>query len=361
MREEDYLFALSLLPHIGYKRLRILFLYFGTPKEIWKSVKHGDIPLNLSEKALREIREAIKCIDIEKEIEKLHRKNVKIITFTSPEYPFLLRKTSSPPIVLYVRGELPEGNYISVVGTRRPSSYGITMTERLSRGLALRGAVVVSGMARGIDTHAHISTLESGGKTVAVLGTGVDVVYPPENKRLYERIIENGAVISEYPLGIGPKREHFPKRNRIIAGISLGTVVVEAPERSGALITAGFAVEEGREVFAVPGRADSGKFKGTNKLIKEGAKLIENVDDIIEEFPYIDWVAVMDEEKNDAFHMLSESEKMVYNLIGDMPKYIDEINTEGKLSHEEVCSALLNLELKGLIREIGGKRYCRIK
>ncbi len=357
MKEENYLFAWSLIPHVGYKRLKKIIDHFGDAKTAWENFKNID-PSFFGPKITGYIKEAMSKIDIEIELEKVYKKDVKIVALSSPDYPLLLKNIASPPIVLYLKGEFPRGNYISIVGTRRPSQYGITIAERLSGELVKRGGVIVSGMARGIDTHAHRAALQRGGTTIAVLGTGVDVVYPFENKRLYEDIVSHGAVISEYPMGTKPKREYFPQRNRIIAGLSLGTLVVEAPERSGALITANFATEEGREVFAVPGPLNSEKSKGTNKLIKSGAKLVENITDIIEEFPYVKWREDTEKEREVG---LNDKEKIVYSLIGDKPKYIDEISVNSTLTREEIFSVILTLELKGYIKEIGGKRYCKIK
>ncbi len=359
MREEEkYIFGLSLLPDIGYARLKQILSYFKTPKDAWEALRGGKFYIKgIGPKIAQGIESTISRIDIDKELEDIYKKGIKIVTILSDEYPILLKEIHHPPIVLYIRGTLPLGNYISVVGTRKPSKYGMHMAEKLSRELAERGATVVSGMARGIDTYAHIGALKGNGTTIAVLGSGVDVIYPYDNRGLYQKIISSGAVVSEYPPGTRPRKEYFPRRNRIIAGLSLGTLVVEAPEKSGALITASFALSAGREVFAIPGRSDFGRFKGTNKLIKDGAKLIETVDDVIDEFPYIEWKK---EEKGVSFS-LNEKEERVYNIIGDIPKYIDKIMEESKLSMGEVFSVILSLELKGLIKEIGGKRYCRIK
>ena len=359
MREkEKYIFGLSLLPDIGYVRLKQILSYFSTPRDAWEGLKKGGFSIKgIGPKIAQGIESAIFQIDIDKEFENIYRKGIKIITIFSDEYPILLKEIHDPPIVLYIKGSLPLRNYISVVGTRKPSKYGMHMAEKLSGELAERGATVVSGMARGIDTYAHIGALKGNGMTIAVLGSGVDVIYPYENKGLYQKIISSGAVVSEYPPGTRPRKEYFPRRNRIIAGLSLGTLVVEAPEKSGALITASFALSAGREVFAIPGRSDFGRFKGTNKLIKDGAKLVETVDDIIDEFPYIEWK----KKEKSVPYSLTEKEEKVYSIIGDMPKYIDEIMRESKLSMGEFFSVVLSLELKGLIKEIGGKRYCKIK
>ena len=358
--EEKYIFGWSLIPYVGYKRFKAILSYFGDPKKAWSEFVNKDVfPSGFSALLTKKIKNFVLKTDIDKEIDKVTKKGIRIITFSSPDYPMLLKNTSSPPLVLYIRGELPDGNYISVVGTRKPSIYGINIAEKISKELSEYNVTVVSGMARGIDTYAHRATLRSRGKTVAVLGTGVDVVYPYENKKLYQEIIENGAVISEYPPGIGPKREHFPRRNRIIAGVSLGTLVVEAPEKSGALITARFALEEGREVFAVPGQIDSRNFVGTNRLIRDGAKLVENARNIIEEFPFINWDRRS--EMEDGQKNLRNKEEIIYKIINEEPKYIDIIAEESGIPIREVTSILLSLELKRLIKEIGGKRYCRIK
>ncbi len=358
--EEKYIFGWSLIPYVGYKRFKAIVSYFDNPKNAWFEFIDREVSLpGFGSVLLKKIRDAISRIDIDKEIDKVIKKGIKIVTFSSKDYPVLLKNTSSPPLALYIRGELPYGNYISIVGTRKPSVYGINMAEKISKELSKYNVVVISGMARGIDSYAHRAILSSGGKTVAVLGTGVDVIYPYENRRLYEKIIENGAVVSEYPPGTRPKREYFPKRNRIIAWASLGTLVVEAPEKSGALITARFALDEGREVFAIPGRADSKNFVGTNRLIRDGAKLVENAEDIIEEFSFINWEKRPDSKKE--VWNFKDKEEVIYNLINEEPKYIDTIVEESGISIREVSSILLSLELKRLIKEIGGKRYCRIK
>ena len=355
---EKYLFGWSLIKDVGYRRLSTILSHFKDPKVAWFEFgKEGTYIKGFGKKLTEKIKQAINKIDIEKEINNVRKKGIEIITLYSSGYPELLKKISSPPIVLYVLGRLPTGNYISIVGTRRPSSYGIFMAEKISRELVEYGGIVVSGMARGIDAHSHLSAVKNDGYTIAVLGTGVDVVYPREAKRLYKEIIDRGAVISEYPLGTLPIRENFPKRNRIIAGLSLGTLVVEAPLKSGALITAKFAIDEGREVFALPGRIDSNFSSGTNKLIKEGAKLVESAKDIVEEFPYINWERVS--KRDNGGVDLSQRELAVYNMIGVEPKHIDEITQNIDFPRGELFSIILSLEFKGLIKEIGGKRYCR--
>ncbi|NQT23051.1 MAG: DNA-protecting protein DprA [Candidatus Omnitrophica bacterium] len=222
---------------------------------------------------------------LDKEIELIEKLGIKVITIDDKEYPSNLKHIYNPPKVLYVKGKIvPKDHYsIAVVGARKSSTYGRETAARLARELAEKSITVVSGMARGIDTYAHRGALESGGRTIAVLGCGINIIYPPENKSLMEEISKSGAVISEFPINTPPLRRNFPMRNRIISGLSFGVVVVEAAEKSGSLITASLALEQGREVFSVPGRVDTRLSRGTLALIKEGAKLVENVDDILEE------------------------------------------------------------------------------
>jgi DNA processing protein len=254
---------------------------------------------------------------------------------------------------------------IAIVGSRQASTYGKYTTERISRELALKGVTVVSGMARGIDSAAHRGAITGHGKTIAILGSGLDVIYPPENKKLFADIIENGAVISEYPLGTPPRSTNFPARNRIISGMSYGVVIVEAGEKSGSLITARLALEQGREVFAVPGSIDAAGSRGTNKLIKEGAKLIENTDDILEEIlPQIETATSLKTPCSGSeaitaehFETLTGFDKIIFDFVSQGRIHIDDLISSTGLSSAEILGALTTMELRGIVHQHPGKFF----
>lgn len=287
------------------------------------------------------------------------KEKITTIGLNDDKYPRLLKETSSPPPILYVKGEIPAGPAVAVVGSRLATNYGLDMAARLSRELAARGIVIVSGLALGIDSAAHKAALEVGGKTVAVLGSGLDEasIYPSQNKPLAREIIENGGVvISEFPCGTNPLPHHFPQRNRIVSGLSLGVLVVEAREKSGALITANFALQQNREVFALPGSASSQSSAGTNKLIQQGAKLVMSADDILEELK-IETKNIKTEniKKGVKLNNLSDREKIVAKLLGREPLDVDRIIETTKLSASDVLSALSILEIKGIVKQSDGK------
>lgn len=295
-------------------------------------------------------------------LRSLEQWNARVVTFGDANYPASLRQIHDPPMVLYLRGRdiPPKVTFLAVVGSRGPTSYGLRASENLGQGLARRGIGIVSGLARGIDAAAHWGCLEGHGFTVAVLGTGIDTVYPASNRKLFEDIADKGAVVSEFPPGTPPEPRNFPIRNRIISGLGRGVIVVEATMNSGSLITASVALEQGREVFAVPGSIQSFKSRGCHFLIKQGAKLVENADDVLDElglnYPFA--------QKTDTFKtppspLTDEWENRVYDLIGDYPVHIDEIAREGKLEPSVVSAALLRMELKGIVRQLPGKFFVR--
>jgi DNA processing protein len=292
----------------------------------------------------------------------LAKKNgVRIVTFSDPSYPELLRHIYDPPPVLYTYGTIyPDSLNIAVVGSRNATSYGRTMTERLSGDLGRRGFTVVSGMARGIDSAAHAGALAVGARTVAVMGCGLGTIYPAENKRLFHLIADNGAVVSEFPFLTPPDAHNFPARNRIISGMALGTVIVEATHKSGSLITARLAAEQGREVFAVPGSINSFKSMGAHRLIKEGAKLVEHAGDIIEELniPEPKSRSAADTKEEPAIPLTLE-EKKIMDALSPYPVHIDELVRELSLSAAQVSGLLLQLELKGLVTQSPGKLFAR--
>ena len=304
---------------------------------------------------------------VKEELELIDKNKINIITYQDDPYPAKLMNIYDRPPFLYVRGNLNKDDInIAIVGSRQASTYGKYTTEKISRELALKGLTIVSGMARGIDSVAHRGALTAHGRTIAVLGSGLDVIYPPENKILFADIIQNGAVISEFPLGTPPRSANFPTRNRIISGMSYGVVIVEAGEKSGSLITARLALEQGREVFAVPGSIDAAGSRGTNKLIKQGAKLIENTDDIMEEIlPQIDRTTVLKPSSVSnseviaakSAEILSTVDQKIIGLISGGRVHIDDLISSSGLSSADILSALTTLELKGLVQQHPGKFF----
>jgi len=285
---------------------------------------------------------------------------IRVIKREDAEYPANLRNIHKPPPELYVNGRiLPQDEAaIALVGTRRPTHYGVQTCERLAYDLAIRGITVISGMAIGIDTAAHRGALKAQGRTIAILGSGHNNIYPEQNIGLYRQIAENGAVISEFENDALPDRWHFPSRNRIISGMSLGVVIVEAPRKSGALITANFALEQGREVFSLPGKINSHTSEGTHGLIKDGAKLVEGVDDIIEELGLQLRRSVGgNAEQKQAKLPLTADEEKIFKLLTDEPRHIDKIAQDTDLPIGTVSSTLINLTIKRIIKELPGKHF----
>lgn len=299
--------------------------------------------------------------EVEREVRRANEAGARIIPFGSMMYPTRLRTIADPPPYLYVRGEIREEDdkAVAVVGTRSASHYGRRVAHDLCRGLASLGFTVVSGMARGIDGVAHDSALNAGGRTIAVLGSGVDRAYPPEHQGLYHRISENGAVISELPIGARPLSFNFPARNRLISGLSIGVVVVEATEKSGSLITAAIAVEQGREVFAVPGEVGSSRSRGAHRLIRQGAKLVESVEDILEEIaPQLVAPNRQSATRIRTLPVDTQSEtRQIFDLLQERPLHIDEVIEASGLSTSRVSQILLELELQGFLKQLPGNRY----
>lgn len=341
---------------IGPVKFRRLVDFFGSPREAWEASIAALRQAGLDSKACDNLVSARSSLSLDAEMDKIQAEGVVVLTWDDPTYPDRLRQIDSPPPVLYVKGDLaPKDDWaVAVVGTRRATIYGREAARRLAGDLARNHVTVVSGLAKGIDSHAHQAALEAGGRTIAVLGSGVDIIYPPENRRLASEIISSGALISEYPLGTQPEAVNFPPRNRIISGISLGTVVIEAHERSGALITTDFALEQGREVFAVPGQIFSKASAGCHDLIKQGAKLVKDCEDILEELN-LTMVAVQREAKE--ILPANETETVLLRVLSTDPQHIDEIRRESGLPIATVSAVLTMMELKGMVRQVGGMNY----
>jgi DNA processing protein len=302
--------------------------------------------------------------DARRELERAHDFGVEVMGFDDPGYPPHLREIHDPPPVLYVKGTLiaEDKLAISIVGSRQATSVGKQVTYRSARSLASRGITVVSGGARGIDTEAHRGALSARGRTICVLGCGIDLCYPPENGELYDMIAGSGAVISEFPMGTQPEPNNFPRRNRIISGISLGVMVVEAAGDSGSLITASYALEQGREVYAVPGSVSSPTSRGTNSLIKRGAKLVEGPEDIITDlFPSMKGFLREFGANDTQFHMdsLDADEKAIYDCITGEPVHIDALVSGSGFSASRALTLLLGMELKGAVKQVAGMRFIR--
>ena len=352
-----YWFGLKSVPLVGNVTFLRLLAHFGTPEQ---ALKAGEKELSgvksLNRAALASLLSHDYRPFAEAECEKLARSGAVVLDILSESYPRLLMEIADPPPYMYLSGEVNGSETaVAIVGSRRASQYGLCTATRLARDLASRGVTVVSGMARGIDTAAHWGALKGGGRSIAVLGCGIDVLYPPENGALREALAKGGAVLSEFPLGTGPLAENFPRRNRIISALSRGVVVVEAGEASGSLITAHYALEQGREVFAVPGNVTCSGSRGVNGLIKQGAKLVEGVEDILDELR-IEAPAGSVSPAPPSFS-LTPQEAELYLLLCRGPSQIDDIIVQSALTAGEVSATLLRLELKGAIMQLPGKRF----
>ncbi len=364
MQEElkNYWVALNLIFAEDLRSVKKIVENFPKIPDVFEADIKDLINLGIEEEKARELFSSRLRARVNKEIEWLLSRGYSILTLEDEDYPEILREIFDPPLVLYCAGkkEVLRFPSVSIVGSRKPSPYGRGVAERLARDLSSLGLVVVSGLARGIDCAAHWGALEEG-RTVAVLGSGLRNIYPRENRRLFERIIENGAVVTEFPGESPPLGFHFPIRNRIISGLSFALVVVEATLRSGSLISARLALEQNREVMAVPGNVTSPLSQGTHWLIKNGAKLVENWKDVVEELPTALKEEVLGKEKEkEKPETISKEEEAVLNLLHpDSLTHIDEMVEVSRLSVSEILSHLLSLELKGYVNQFPGKYFQR--
>jgi DNA processing protein len=359
--ERTYWIAFARIPRIGRVRIQQMEEHFGTLAEAWRATPGALKEAGLDSSALSAIGEARSSIEPERETAKMASHGVHAITWHDDEYPRQLREVYDRPPVLFVRGALETVDdwSVAVVGTRRVSPYGRQVAEEMSRGLAQNRVTVVSGLARGVDAVAHRTALAAGGRTVAVMACGLDRVYPPEHKRLADEIVERGAVMSEYAIGVEPRGDFFPRRNRILSGMSLGVFVVEGDIKSGALITARQALEQNREVFAVPGSIYSPNSRGTNKLIQDGeAKLTLTVEDILAELNLS-----MAAHQIEATELIpaDETESVLLRHLSAEPAHVDDVRRQCGLPIATVTSALAMLELKGMVRQVGRMNYVRTR
>lgn len=358
MDDEGLKYWLALLKLRGLDRLglRGLLQRFSGPREIFES---SDAVAGFSSVLAKGVREFNGWDWVDDQLRAMEKNGARAITFNDPGFPPLLRHMQDPPAMLFAKGTAFDEKVpaVAIVGTRYPSQYGLKMAERLGMDLASMGLCVVSGMARGCDMAAHKGALSAGGFTVAVLGTGVDLAYPPESKRLYEEICEKGLIVSEFPMATPPAKYNFPARNRIIAGACLGVVVIEAPLRSGSLMTARLALEYGRDVMAVPGQAMSDKCAGTNRLIRDGACLIDSADDVAQALSLGSVAPVAD--KVVAQVVLADDERLLWHALEVEPVHIDHLIEETGLGVMRASALLLEMEFRGLVRQFPGKCFAK--
>ena len=366
MDSREALVALNLIGNVGPVRVRQLLEHFGNAPAILSASRQQLLRVRgIGEETADAIASYEKTVDLGGELKRIEEFGCRIVTQQDSEYPELLKQIYDPPVVLYVRVELlpKDKNSVAMVGSRMTTHYGVEVARKLAYQLAYLGVTVVSGGARGIDSAAHQGALSAKGRTIAVLGTGINLIWPPENKELYERITNNGALITQFPFNRPGDKQSFPIRNRIVAGMTLGTVVVEANLTSGALITANFANEYGRQVFAVPGRIDSPRSKGCHELIKKGAKLCEGAEDILSEFEYLFPPSNRPASPAETGVLpaleLSENEQKVYDTLSEEQISIDEVIRKSALPASAASVALLSLEMKRIIRQLPGKMFLR--
>ncbi len=372
MTRTEALVSLNMVGDIGSVRLKKLLDYFGNPQAVLKASAGKIMAVaGIADKIAQKIC-SLKQEDLDKELKSAQKLGLGVLTYEDSDYPENLKNIPGAPIVLYIKGKLePQDKYsVGIVGSRRASFYGLSSAERFAAELSTLGFTIISGMARGIDTSSHKGALKGRGRTIAVMGSGFNHIYPVENKGLSEEIAQNGAVISEFPMNTLPLKQNFPRRNRVISGLALGILVVEAARNSGALITADFALEQGREVFALPGKVDSGTSFGTNGLIKQGAKLVSCLEDITEELEppvktRLEGSVILDEQANDLEDYLQPQKNLageeaaLYNIISAQPLQLDDIVDKLNLDVTKIAGLLLRLQMRRLIKELPGKQFVK--
>ena len=350
----------NLVKGIGAARLRMLLNYFEDIEAAWNASSQQLREAGLSQKIVESLLQVRTDGSLEKTWQRIFAQEIQVITWDDDEYPRRLKEIDQPPPVLYVRGGVGIADEwsIAIVGTRRITAYGRQVTEEIAGALAGSGLTVISGLARGVDSIAHKAALATGGRTIAVLGSGVDIIYPQEHRALAEKIIAQGALISDYPPGTPPEGVNFPPRNRIISGLSLGVIVVEASERSGALITAEFAVDQGRDVFAIPGPIYAPQSIGCNRLIQQGAYMLLKPRDVLES---LDLNLVVEKRAARSVLPANPTEAQLLSSLSQQPLHVDEIQARTNLPVENVTAALTMMELKGMVKQVGGMRYVVVR
>ena len=360
MNAREAMIALNLTLEVGGARLARLVTHFGSAEAAvgrsCRELEQAGMPPGVARKVA-----GLSDTDAAREIAKAGERGISILTAADSGYPLNLRNVFDPPPVLYCKGELkPEDALaVAIVGSRRASVYGLSLAKGFAQGLTQYRCAVVSGMARGIDTLAHRGALAAGGRTIAVMGSGFNRIYPPENRGLAEEISRAGCVVSEFPMDAAPLKQNFPRRNRVISGLSLGVLVVEACRNSGALITADFALEQGREVFAVPGSVTNPGSEGTNALIRGGAKLVSRVEDMIEEFPFIGALAGEPAAAAGSKKPVGREEELLYGILSGGELSLDELVRESGMSVCRLSALLLKMQLSRMIKRIPGNRFSR--
>ncbi len=355
--EQKFWLGFNLVKGIGPAKVQALRDFYGSLETAWHANQTQLEKIGFDQRAIKSFLETRANLDLDVELERVRERNLQLLTWDSPEYPAYLREVPNAPPLLYLWGNLEEGDRlaVAVVGTRRLTRYGRQVTQDLVTGLVMNGVTIVSGLARGIDAIAHKTALELNGRTIAVLGSGLDSIYPAEHRQMAQQIAQGyGAVISEYGLGVKPEAKNFPPRNRVISGLSLGVIVIEAGERSGALITSNFALEQGREVFAVPGNINSPASMGTNRLIQEGAKLVTGIDDILDE---LNLKLVVEQTAVQLALPETAEEAALIAYLSGQPIHVDELCRSTNLPTSMVTSTLTMMELKGMVRQVGGMNY----
>ncbi len=355
-----YWVGFNLVKGIGPVRLEKLLQYFGDIRTAWEARAYHLQAAGLNNTLVKRIGEIRNGVSLDELEQKLHVQGIQVLTWDDPAYPDRLRQIIQSPFVLYIKGKiLTEDTWaVAIVGTRRFSPYGRQVAEEITHTLARNGITIISGLARGIDGIAHRSAIDAGGRTIAVLGSGLDILYPPEHRALAEEILDKGALISDYPLGTPPDGSNFPPRNRIISGLSKIIIVIEAGERSGALITATYAAEQGKEVFAVPGKISAPMSKGTNLLIKQGAHPLLSPQDVLD---LLNMTLVAEQRVIRKALPSDPKEAVLYQAVGEEPLHVDEICSQVNLPIEEVTSTLALMELKGMVRKTFGMKYVAVQ
>ncbi len=360
MENTIFWIGFNLVKGIGAVRFKALLDYFGDARTAWQASPQALQAAGLSPKLVENLLKIRSQVSLELVWERMQTQGINILTWEDENYPRRLKDIDQPPPVLYLRGDLTPGDEwaVAIVGTRRITSYGRQVTEEVASTLARNGVTVVSGLARGVDAVAHQAALNAGGRTLAVLGNGVDRIYPPENRRLAEQIISQGALISDYPLGTPPEGTNFPPRNRIISGLALAVVVVEASLDSGALITSTFAAEQGRDVFAVPGSILAHQSKGTNRLIQDGAHPLLDPQEILEVLN----LTMVTEHRSARLVLPTDStEAQLLQILSSEPLHVDDIHAKTDMPIEKVSATLAMMELKGMVRQVGGMHYVAVR